>query len=386
MREAEKEDCVQKKYKVAYLQMLMCLYPILGEAGLGIDGSVLVTTENEQAQRQLWNCINLFQKELLPLSATPKQVEHYCQEAQFGVLCFRYKYGRYTMQNFDAVQAISHSIKRELEAQRLILIFFICGVPDNISSAGRLYISQSELNAMDKGVNVKDFIFFLEMNENMIKNIISACETHEGSAFKVLVITRMIYEKFIIERLAVEDIPSFLEDMAYFQAELEREWESEGEPIVYVRALYQGLLENINNLPMICDRKYLFAQDIKNIGQIIFYDESAYYFSDHLLQNIIKSVLPECRYTFFKSQLGEAGVLDCTGKVRSYYTRSREIVTEYGVILRQRRVKILREKFDRMGEFTLLEWLQMKGEENHGGKAWKISGNQLPGQYFGRGR
>lgn len=64
MREAEKEDCVQKKYKVAYLQMLMCLYPILGEAGLGIDGPVLVTTENEQAQRQLWNCINLFQKEL----------------------------------------------------------------------------------------------------------------------------------------------------------------------------------------------------------------------------------------------------------------------------------------------------------------------------------
>lgn len=386
MCRAEKEDCTQRKYKAAYLQMLVCLYPILGEAGLGMDGPVLLITENEQTQRQLWSCINLFQEELLPLSATPKQVERYCQEAQSGILCFRYEYGRYTMQNLEAVQAIGCSIKRGLGNQRLILIFLICGVPDNISSAGRLYISQSELDAMDKGVNVKDFIFFLEMNENVIKNAIFACETHKGSAFKVLAITRMIYEKFIIERLAVEDIPSFLEDMAYFQAELEREWESEGDPTVYVRVLYQGLLENIDNLPMICDRKYLFAQDIKNIGQMIFYDKSAYYFSDYLLQNIIKSMLPDCSPIFFKSQLVEAGVLDCTGKGRSYYTRSIEIVTEYGVILRQRCVKILREKFDRIGEFSLLELLQMKGEENYDGKAWKISGNQLPGQYLGNGR
>lgn len=80
---------------------------------------------------------------------------------------------------------------------------------------------------------------------------------------------------------------------------------------------------------------------------------------------ICERCISSASVAYVKSKLAEAGVLVLEGKARNYFTVKIEVVTVYGSILRVRRMKILREKFDQYGEFSVEELYKMSREERY---------------------
>ena len=136
-------------------------------------------------------------------------------------------------------------------------------------------------------------------------------------------------------------------------AELLEQWEISENAEIYVHILYRMILKGADDGINFYDRRNSDLESEKDIDEAVFYDDQAYYFPDHLLQELCRNYFQNVNYNFFKMKLAEAGILACEGTSRMYYTK----------------------QIDNLEEFSLLEFMQMKGDEGYADSAWKDDGN-----------
>lgn len=229
----------------------------------------------------------------------------------------------------------------------------------------------ADLSGEESGINTHEFIHYLVRYENRIKSFVKEGVENVSANFTILEAAKCIWQRFMIEQIREKEISNFCKSIAVMMEDIYGEWEEIENPESYVIALYRAISKNAGLLPPFLSRERIEAQEMNLIDDAIFYDDDAYYLPEQFFRFICERNIPSASVAYIKSKLAEAGVLGLEGKSRKYFTTKIEVVTVYGSILRVRRMKILREKFDQFGEFSLQELSAMREEETYECDEWE---------------
>jgi hypothetical protein len=371
MEGSEKTNMKNEERKIDLVKALILSYPLLGESGFKLNKPIALICEDEKKQI-LWEKLSLFPKEqkLIPLTVKPKELEKNWVNAEYGVFFADYRQGRYTKQNMEWLLEAAQMVGTDIGSQKLILIFVTCCLPKDINVEGSLYFA--DLSGEESGINTHEFIHYLVRYENRIKSFVKEGVENVLANFTILEAAKCIWQRFMIEQIREKEIPNFCKSIAVMMEDIYGEWEEIENPESYVIALYRAISKNAGLLPPFLSRERIEAQEMNLIDDAIFYDDDAYYLPEQFFRFICERNIPSASVAYIKSKLAEAGVLGLEGKSRKYFTTKIEVVTVYGSILRVRRMKILREKIDQFGEFTLQELSLMREEEIYESDEWEV--------------
>lgn len=359
-------------YKIALLRVLILSYSLLTESGFKLRRPIAVISGNEEEQEILWQKLLLFPEEqkLIPLTVKPKELEQNWKEAEYGVFYCNYIRGRYSNQNLERLSEWSQTSGGGIEKQKLILIFASGCLAKEVEVEGSLYFT--DLSDVPKTeIDTRAFVQYLISNEKIISSSVMEEIEHIQTTFAVLNAAKLILEKFILREISTEEIPEFLKRTSFHQEKIYEEWEETENSESYVVALYRMISEHVDLLPPVLNRERVEAQDMEWIDKAIFYDDEAYYLPEQFFHTIYEKHISSVNTTYIKAKLAEAGVLAAEGRTRKYFTKKIEVVTVYGAIIKARRMKILRKKFDCYGEFTLQELSLMREEETYECEEWE---------------
>lgn len=356
----------KEEWKLYLLQALILSYPLLAANGFKLNKPIALVSETEKEQQILWQKLCLFPQEqkLVPLTVKPKELEQNWTNAEYGVFYSCYARGRYTSQNLERLLEKSQMVGAEIENQKLILIFSVGCLQKEVEVEGSLYFSDL-VDVQNREIDIRAFVQYLRQNENRVMSIVKEELENVQENFAILDAAKNILENFLVREILTEEIPKFLKSTSFYKKMLYEEWEDTEKPEMYAIALNRAISENTDLLPPVLPRERVEAQDMEWIDKAIFYDDEAYYLPEQFFGFICEQCISSASVAYIKSKLAEAGVLVLEGKARNYFTIKIEVVTVYGSILRVRRMKILRDKFDQYGEFTLQELYEMNGEEGY---------------------
>lgn len=211
--------------------------------------------------------------------------------------------------------------------------------------------------------DVEKFVHFLLKNEVGLLQKVREGVNGMQEAPPILTAAKILLENYVMSESSTEEIPDFLQQARCLQEKVYEEWEDTENPEIYAIALNRAIMECADFLPAVLRREYIEAEDIGGINEAIFYDEFFYCLPEQFFRFVCERCISSASVAYIKSKLAEAGILVLEGKARKYFTTKIEVVTVYGSILRVRRMKILREKFDQYGEFSLKELYEMSREE-----------------------
>lgn len=373
------EGCndLKTEVKLLFLRSMVFTYPVLAEAGIVFDAPLLCVVEEETAVRELCLALTPFEEamNIVSLASFPKVFNQSYEKDHYGVHFFRYERGRYTDINIERVVTECNSIKAGIENQRLtVIIATAASIVKPLKCAGRIYFDS--IPPLHYKVAYTDMLLgaLLQDGDEIMRNVKRHMESTDGVE-DVLEASWMIFHDILSIFLAVKkiSIKAVLLDSIY--AELLEHWEASENTETYVMVLYRALREGLNDIPDVYERKSIDPEMEEAIDNAVFYDETAYYFPDHMLQELCRRYMDKINYNFLKMKLAEAGILACEGASRMYYTKQVDLLTTKGKIIRKRRVKLLRDHLDHLDEFSLLEYLQMRGGESYADSAWKYDGN-----------
>ena len=354
-------------WKIGLLQVLITAYPVLTENGIKLQRPIALIGEDEKAMQLLWNQLCLFpEQRMIPLSVMPKELEKKWLESEYGVFYCSYNRGRYTRQNIEQIAVKCQMVDDGIEHQKLVLLFSNCCIPEEVDVEGTMFFSHFDEVAPLK-FDVAKFIHFCLKNEIRLLQKVREGVNGIGiqEAHPILAAAKILLENYAISESSMEEIPDFLQRTCCLQDKVYEEWESTENPEIYAIALNRAIMECADFLPPVLNREYIKAEDIGGINEAIFYDEFAYYLPEQFFLFFCERCISSASVAYVKSKLAEAGVLVLEGKARNYFTVKIEVVTVYGSILRVRRMKILREKFDQYGEFSVEELYKMSREERY---------------------
>lgn len=358
-------------WKVGLLQGLIIAYPVLAENGIKLQRPIALIGEDEKALQLLWNQLCLFpEQRMIPLSVMPKELEKKWLESEYGVFCCTYNRGRYTSQNIEQIAVKCQMVDDRIDHQKLVLLFSNCCIPKEVDVEGTMYFSHFDEVAPLKFDVAKFVHFFLKNEELLLKKVREGVNEIQETP-PILTAAKILLENYVLSESATEEIPYFLQQARCLQEKVYEEWEGTENPEIYAIALNRAIVECAGFLPPVLNREYIKAEDIGVINEAIFYDEFAYYLPEQFFRFICERCISSASVALIKSKLAEAGVLVLEGKARNYFTVKIDVVTVYGSILRVRRMKILREKFDQFGEFSLQELSAMREEETYECDEWE---------------
>lgn len=353
-------------WKIGLLQVLILAYPILVTNGVKIQRPIALIGEDEKNLQLLWNQLCMFPEEqrLIPLSMMPKELEKKWLESEYGVFYCSYNRGRYTNQNIEQIVVQCQMVDDEIERQKLVLLFSNCCIPKEVDVEGTMFFSHLDEVVLLK-FDVAKFVHFLLKNEAGLLQKVREGVKGIQEAPPILTAAKILLENYAMSEISTEEIPEFLQQTSLLHEKVQEEWEEIVNPEIYAIALNRAIGECVDQFPPVLMREQIDGQEIEWIDDAIFYDEEAYYLPEQFFRFICEQCISSASVAYIKSKLAEAGVLVLEGKARNYFTIKIEVVTVYGSILRVRRVKILREKFDCYGEFTLQELYRMQKEETY---------------------
>ena len=352
-------------WKIGLLQVLITAYPVLTENGIKLQRPIALIGEDEKAMQLLWNQLCLFpEQRMIPLSVMPKELEKKWLESEYGVFCCTYNRGRYTSQNIEQIAVKCQMVDDRIDHQKLVLLFSNCCIPKEVDVEGTMYFSHFDEVAPLK-FDVAKFVHFFLNNEELLLQKVREGVNEIQETPPILTAAKILLENYVLSESATEEIPYFLQQARCWQEKVYEEWEGTENPEIYAIALNRAIVECAGVLPPVLNREYIKAEDIGVINEAIFYDEFAYYLPEQFFRFICERCISSASVAYVKSKLAEAGVLVLEGKARNYFTVKIEVVTVYGSILRVRRMKILREKFDQYGEFSVEELYKMSREERY---------------------
>lgn len=361
----------KEEWELYLLQALILSYPLLAEKGFKLNKPIALISETEKEQQILWSNLSFFPKEqkLIPLTVKPKELEQHWTKAEYGVFYCSYTRGRYTSQNLARLLEKSQMIGTEIENQKLILIFSVGCLQKEAEVEGSLYFAN-----LSEGIeiNIKEFVQYLIKNENSVMSIVKEGLENVQENFAILDAAKNILENFLVREIPAEEIPKFLKRTSFYKEKVYGAWEETENPEMYAIALNRTIGENADLLPPVLPRERIEAQDMEWIDKAIFYDDEAYYLPEQFFHMICEKHISSTNTTYIKAKLAEAGVLVAEGRTRKYFTKKIEVVTVYGAIIKARRMKILRKKFDCYGEFTLQELSLMREEETYESEDWEV--------------
>ena len=359
-------------WKVGLLQGLIIAYPVLAENGIKLQRPIALIGEDEKALQLLWNQLCLFpEQRMIPLSVMPKELEKKWLESEYGVFCCTYNRGRYTSQNIEQIAVKCQMVDDRIDHQKLVLLFSNCCIPKEVDVEGTMYFSHFDEVAPLK-FDVAKFVHFFLKNEELLLKIVREGVNEIQETPPILTAAKILLENYVLSESATEEIPYFLQQARCLQEKVYEEWEGTENPEIYAIALNRAIVECAGFLPPVLNREYIKAEDIGVINEAIFYDEFAYYLPEQFFRFICERCISSASVALIKSKLAEAGVLVLEGKARNYFTVKIDVVTVYGSISRVRRMKILREKIDQFGEFTLQELSLMREEETYESDEWEV--------------
>lgn len=359
-------------WKVGLLQGLIIAYPVLAENGIKLQRPIALIGEDEKALQLLWNQLCLFpEQRMIPLSVMPKELEKKWLESEYGVFCCTYNRGRYTSQNIEQIAVKCQMVDDRIDHQKLVLLFSNCCIPKEVDVEGTMYFSHFDEVAPLK-FDVAKFVHFFLNNEELLLQKVREGVNEIQETPPILTAAKILLENYVLSESATEEIPYFLQQARCWQEKVYEEWEGTENPEIYAIALNRAIVECAGVLPPVLNREYIKAEDIGVINEAIFYDEFAYYLPEQFFRFICERNIPSANVAYIKSKLAEAGVLVLEGKARNYFTVKIDVVTVYGSISRVRRMKILREKIDQFGEFTLQELSLMREEETYESDEWEV--------------
>lgn len=369
--------------KLFFLQALVLVYPLLVEKNIFLSGPIGIVVPADDEKHAIMKALPPFKscKSWTPLSAVPKEFKKSFEARDYDFAGYVADYRRYQAQNLGEI--MSHCSTPPYE--RLILILAAPKLPEQIRYAGKIYIG-GKVSANGRETLFREFVSFVIKNEKTLFDNVMPQVSHVAGEFRVLTAVRLILDKFFSLQLNEENFNKFKLRMDDLQREIAGEWDTEDDAEIYVELLYKSLVEEIENLPIICDRAHLSLDESKHVQGAIFFDTDAYYLPEEVLEAIRKKRLPGCTGAFFKSQLARAGALACEGQRRSYYTKKIKLISVSGIIWEQRRIKIWRSRLDACGEFSLLEcWQMREGRMEDEDSTWADAGNREQSVYLGEG-
>lgn len=359
-------------WKVGLLQGLIIAYPVLAENGIKLQRPIALIGEDEKALQLLWNQLCLFpEQRMIPLSVMPKELEKKWLESEYGVFCCTYNRGRYTSQNIEQIAVKCQMVDDRIDHQKLVLLFSNCCIPKEVDVEGTMYFSHFDEVAPLK-FDVAKFVHFFLNNEELLLQKVREGVNEIQETPPILTAAKILLENYVLSESATEEIPYFLQQARCWQEKVYEEWEGTENPEIYAIALNRAIVECAGVLPPVLNREYIKAEDIGVINEANFYDEFAYYLPEQFFRFVCERCISSASVALIKSKLAEAGVLVLEGKARNYFTVKIDVVTVYGSISRVRRMKILREKIDQFGEFTLQELSLMREEETYESDEWEV--------------
>ena len=353
---------LEKELKLLFLRLLVFTYPVLAEAGFVFDAPLLCVVEDDATVQKLYLELVPFKEteSMVSLAALPKTINKNYEKANYGVHFFRYEKGRYTKINIERVMAECGSIRAGIENQQLtVIIATAANIVESLKCAGRIYFDGITSISYKEECTKALVFYFLEKEDEIMRNVRKNVSP-AGDTNSVLEAFWIIFRQLIAGSSLAG--MSILDSM---YAGLMDEWETFENAETYVIMLYRAIRKGLHNLPNIHDRKRVDLKEEQDVEDAVFYDAAAYYFPDHILQDLCQDYMENIDYHFLKLKLAEAGVLVCEGSSRMYYTKQIELLTMGGRVIRKRRVKIRRNQLDSMDEFSLLEYWQMQGGEVH---------------------
>lgn len=363
----------QEAWKINLIKALILSYPLLTEKGFKLRRPIALILETEKEQQILWKKLCLFPKEqkLIPLTVKPKELEQNWTNAEYGVFYCSYIRGRYTSQNLERLLEKSQMVGAEIENQKLILIFSVGCVPEDVEVEGSLYFTDLS-DVQNREIDIRAFVQYLIQNEKSIMLSVKGGLENIQTNFAILMAAKLILERFMIREISIEEIQKFLKSTSFHQGKVYEEWENTENSESYAVALYRMISENVDLLPPVLNRERVAAQEVDWIDEAIFFDDEAYYLPEQFFRFICERCISSASATYIKSKLAEAGVLALEGRARKYFTVKIDVVTVYGGIIKVRRMKFLRKKLDQYGEFTLQELSLMREEETYESEDWEV--------------
>lgn len=362
----------KEEWKLYLLQSLILSYPLLAEKGFKLNKPIALISETEKEQQILWNNLSFFPKEqkLIPLTVKPKELEQNWTNAEYGVFYGCYTRGRYTSQNLEYLLAQSQRVECGIEKQKMILIFSVGCVPEDVEVEGSLYFSDLS-DVQNREIDIRAFVQYLIQNEKSIVASVKVELENMQTNFAILMAAKLILERFMIREISTEEIQKFLKSTSFHQGKVYKEWENTENSESYAVALYRMISENVDLLPPVLPRERIESQDMEWIDEAIFYDDEAYYLPEQFFHMVCEKHMLSASVAYIRAKLAEAGVLVTEGRARKYFTKKIEVVTVCGGIIKVRRMKILRKKLDQYGEFTLQEISLMREEETYECDEWE---------------
>jgi hypothetical protein len=374
----EKEDAD----KVMIVKTGFLIYPVLKEMGFGSTGSVALVTDTisdrEMAMRDL---SGVSEYSLFPITILPKEIKRLITNAEYELLAFTYTRGLNSISNLEMLQASCYAeMIPDHKFVALPIITFCGGIPDDAKGllSGQISIQAkgdatlAGIYNSDSGVNFSRVIIeFICCNWATLQMEISRL-SEDGTFQRTVLDNPGVGMFFIAEKL----LELVLECNKYSLEEREKlalQWQSSLESIVnewqiisdglsWLEVLYNMIRGASMKIPGILDRNQLMACDIVNAETWPLYDDRYYYLSSNMFDELCMPITELISLRQIKGLLTESGILIGEGKERQYMTIKVPIVTEYGAILQQRKIRLCREWLDPVGELTWKEMIEANVE------------------------
>lgn len=359
--------------KVLILKVMVFISPVLRQCGIYFTGPIALITDNyQQANRITKDLAGFAPHELTGTTVKEKELKMVLQSAEYELIPFWFSRGKGSSSNIQYMEEFCRIDNSHEDAigGHVVLIAFSGGIPPEIMDyvIGKVYLTTKDKSHGKKNkcneVFLKVLIDYVLENFPAIRREIETLAekwNQEEAGILALLAAEKVCRMMIEDAgflSAIED--KYIKNCIKAAGILAKEWTMSDMEVDWKEQFLRVFYESTEWIPDILNRERVRARDIKRLEELPVSDSEYYYLSISLFHSICESMLVTVSIDYIKRILAEEEFIIGEGKLRNYQTVKVSVITEYGAVIRIRKIRLNRLKIDRQGKLSWYEIIKLK--------------------------
>lgn len=372
----------QEGIKILILKIMILIYPLLKEQGVGIGAPVALVVDSINIMESIMHDLNgVTNGRLSSTSVSQTEMRKNLEEIEYELVTMAYIKSQNSIPNLQILQAACQTGSiQDGQFSVLPVIFFIGAIAEDAKEfvAGQMCITPRPNVLMLSLCDRSNGVEFTQMLIRYICADWAAVKLETNRLFK-----EEDYQKSVGETpgaemffVAVKILELLLESQGYPCTETKsiisqcqnilldiiNGWHIISDSSAWLDILHNSLQQSSASMPGILNRHHVPAGAIDKIDLWPLYDEEFYYLPSKMFDELMTTMSQSISTKDIKGLLVEKGILVGEGRSRQYFTVKVPIVTEYGAMLEPRKLRLRREWLDLDGGLTWREKIEINAE------------------------